>query len=156
MKISALLSTLVLFVLTVAFGYPQTSIANAGGGISGDRSSDRAVGSEGLANVPPSPGVKRFEYGERDVLRLNAKLRFTTLIVLPKEERILDFTCGDKEFWIVNGTQNLAYIKPAKAGGETNVNLITASGNLYSFVFSEISDVPKEKPDLKVIIELRD
>src|SRR5215471_7865143 len=156
MKISALLSTLVLFVLTVAFGYAQTSIANAAGGISGDRSSDRAVGSEGLANVPPSPGVKRFEYGERDVLRLNAKLRYTTLIILPRNEQILDFTCGDKEYWVVNGTQNLAYVKPAKVGSRTNLNLITASGNIYSFVLAEVSETPEAVPDLKVFVETDD
>jgi type IV secretory pathway VirB9-like protein len=156
MKISALLSTLVLFVLTVAFGYAQTSIANAAGGISGDRSSDRAVGSEGPANLPPSPGVKRFEYGERDVLRLNAKLRYTTLIVLPKNEQILDFTCGDKEFWIVNGTQNFAYVKPARPKTQTNLNLITASGNVYSFVLTEVSGVSGVEPDLKVFVELKE
>src|SRR5579864_3728736 len=153
MKISALLSTLVLFVLTVAFGYPQTSIANAAGGISGDRSSDRAVGSEGPANVPPSPGVKRFEYGEGDVLRINAKVRYTTLIVLPKNEQILDFTCGDKEFWVINGDQNFAYVKPAKPGSETNLNLVTASGNIYSFILVEVSEIPGAEPDLKVFIE---
>ena len=47
----------------------------------------------------------------------SARLRFTTLIVLPKAEQILDFVCGDKEFWVVNGAQNFAYVKPAKAGG---------------------------------------
>jgi type IV secretory pathway VirB9-like protein len=53
-----------------------------------------------------------------------------TLIMLPKEEQILDFTCGDKDWWVINGTQNLAYIKPAKAGAQTNLNLITASGGI--------------------------
>jgi type IV secretory pathway VirB9-like protein len=72
---------------------------------------------------------------------------------LPKEEQILDFTCGDKEFWIVNGTLNFAYVKPAKAGSQTNLNLITASGNIYSFVFAEISEIPNTEPDLKVFIE---
>ena len=73
------------------------------------------------------------------MIAVKAKVRFTTLIVLPKQEQILDFTCGDKEFWIVNGSQNFAYVKPAKAGSRTNLNLITASGNVYSFVLSEVS-----------------
>jgi len=156
MKTSALVPTLGLFVLTVGFGSAQTSIANATAGISGDRRSDHAVGSEVLANVPPSPGVKQFEYGERDVLRLNAKLRYTTLIVLPKNEQILDFTCGDKEFWIVNGTQNFAYVKPARPKAQTNLNLITASGNVYSFVLTEVSGVSGVEPDLKVFVELKE
>jgi type IV secretory pathway VirB9-like protein len=96
------------------------------------------------------------QYGERDVVRVRAKLRYTTLIVLPKSEQILDFTCGDKEFWVVNGTQNFAYIKPAKAGSGTNVNLITASGNVYSFALTEVSEQQDARPDLKVFVEPRD
>jgi len=61
--------------------------------------------------------------------------------VLPKNEQILDFTCGDKEFWIVSGTQNFAYVKPAKVNFQTNLNLITASGNVYSFVLTEVSEM---------------
>ena len=34
----------------------------------------------------------------------------------PQQEQILDFKCVDKDFWIVNGSQNFAYVKPAKAG----------------------------------------
>ena len=68
---------------------------------------------------------------------VQAKLRFTTLIILPEGERILDFVCGDKDFWIVSGADNLAYVKPAKAGASTNLNLITASGRVYSFLLTE-------------------
>ena len=99
------------------------------------------------------PVAKVIQYGEKDVVKINTKVRYTSLIVLPKDEQILDFTCGDKEFWVVNGTQNLAYIKPAKAGSETNLNLITASGNIYSFVLTEVSETSGGVPDLKVFIE---
>jgi type IV secretory pathway VirB9-like protein len=76
--------------------------------------------------------------------------------VLPKNEQILDFTCGDKDLWVINGTQNFAYIKPAKLGARTNLNLITASGNIYSFVLTEVSPIPESQPDLKVFVELKD
>lgn len=105
------------------------------------------------AVVPPASMSAVLQYGERDVLRLKAKLRYTTLIVLPKNEQILDFTCGDKEFWIVNGSQNFAYVKPARANSQTNLNLITASGNVYSFVLNEVSGTPGAEPDLKVFVE---
>jgi type IV secretion system protein VirB9 len=156
MKISALVSTLVLFVVAGSSGHAQTSPANGAAAISGDSTAPGVGRSDVVANVPPAPGVKQFEYGERDVLRLNAKLRYTTLIVLPKNEQILDFTCGDKEFWIVNGTQNFAYIKPARPKAQTNLNLITASGNVYSFVLSEVSGLPGVEPDLKVFVELKE
>jgi len=90
------------------------------------------------------------------VIRLRTKLRYTTLIILPKEEQILDFTCGDKEFWVVNGRANMAYVKPAKGAAQTDLNLITASGNIYSFVLTEISQTPETSPDLKVFIETKD
>ena len=73
--------------------------------------------------------------------------------MLPRSEQILDFTCGDKEFWIVNGTQNFAYVKPAKANSRTNLNLVTASGNVYSFLLQEIGEQSAEDPDLKVFVE---
>src|SRR5713101_5427564 len=111
---------------------------------------------EAGAVAPPALSATVVEYGERDVLRLKAKLRYSTLIVLPKNEQILDFTCGDKEFWIVNGTQNFAYVKPAKVNSQTNLNLITASGNVYSFVLTEVSEIPGAAPDLKVFVELKE
>jgi len=106
--------------------------------------------------VPAQPVAKLVSYSESDIVPVKAKIRFTTLIVLPKQEQILDFTCGDKEFWIVNGNQNFAYVKPAKVGAQTNLNLITASGNVYSFVLTEVSDAPDSEPDLKVFVELKD
>jgi type IV secretory pathway VirB9-like protein len=108
-------------------------------------------------DAPLEPPVARIaNYGESDVVLVKTKLRFTTLIVLPKSEQILDFTCGDKEFWVVNGSHNFAYVKPAKAGAQTNLNLVTASGNVYSFLLSEISETPKAEPDLKIFVELKD
>jgi type IV secretory pathway VirB9-like protein len=156
MKTSVLVSGLLLFVLNDPSGLAQTSPTNPAGGIAGGGTTDRAGRSDLVANAPPAPGVKQFEYGERDVLRLNAKLRYTTLIVLPKNEQILDFTCGDKEFWIVNGTQNFAYVKPARPKAQTNLNLITASGNVYSFVLTEVSGLSGVEPDLKVFVELKE
>lgn len=99
------------------------------------------------------PGARVVAYGERDVVTVQAKIRYTTLIVLPKNEAILDFTCGDKEFWVVNGNANFAYVKPAKPKSETNLNLITASGNVYSFVLREVSETAGAEPDLKVFVE---
>ena len=100
------------------------------------------------------PQVKRVDYAEKDVVRVNTKIRYTSLLVLPKREEILDFTVGDKDYWVIQGNQNLAYVKPAKAGSETNLNLIAASGNIYSFLLKEVS--PDGAPDLKVFVEVQD
>src|SRR5580693_9928709 len=93
------------------------------------------------------------KYSKQDIVPVNAKLRFSTLIVLPEDEEILDFTTGDKEFWIINGAHNLFYVHPAQAGIRSNLNLITASGNVYSFLLTEISNQPNTEPDLKLFVE---
>jgi type IV secretory pathway VirB9-like protein len=103
--------------------------------------------------APEGPAGKIVHYGEKDVIQLNTKVRYTTMIILPSNEKILDFACGDKEFWVINGAQNFCYVKPAKPATQTNLNLITASGNIYSFVLSEISETPGVEPDLKIFVE---
>ena len=100
-----------------------------------------------------SEGARVVSYSREDIIPVRAKLRFSTLIVLPDNEEILDFTTGDKEFWIVNGAHNLCYIHPAQAGIRSNLNLITASGNVYSFFLSEISGESGAQPDLKLFVQ---
>jgi type IV secretory pathway VirB9-like protein len=98
-------------------------------------------------------GARIVKYGKEDIVPVRAKLRFSTLLVLPEGEEILDFTTGDKEFWIINGAHNLCYVHPAQAGIHSNLNLITASGHVYSFLLTETSNEPDTQPDLKIFIE---
>jgi type IV secretion system protein VirB9 len=93
------------------------------------------------------------KYSKEDIVPVRAKLRFSTLIVLPEDEEILDFTTGDKEFWIINGAHNLCFVHPAQAGIRSNLNLITASGHVYSFLLTEISSEQGAEPDLKLFVE---
>lgn len=93
------------------------------------------------------------KYAKEDIVPVHAKLRFSTLIVLPDDEEILDFTTGDKEFWVINGAHNLCYVHPAQAGIRSNLNLIAASGHVYSFLLTEISNQPNAEPDLKLFVE---
>jgi type IV secretion system protein VirB9 len=101
-------------------------------------------------------GARIVKYGKEDIVPVHARLRFSTLIVLPDEEEILDFTTGDREFWIINGSHNLCYVHPAQAGIRSNLNLITASGHVYSFLLTEISSDPNAQPDLKLFVEPRE
>lgn len=93
------------------------------------------------------------KYSKEDIVPVRAKLRFSTLIILPEDEEILDFTTGDKEFWVINGAHNLCYVHPAQTGIRSNLNLITASGHVYSFLLTEISNQPNAEPDLKLFVE---
>jgi type IV secretion system protein VirB9 len=112
----------------------------------------------GAAISPVSPAraateaARVVKYAKEDIVPVRAKLRFSTLIVLPEDEEILDFTTGDKEFWIINGSHNLCYVHPAQAGIRSNLNLITAAGHVYSFVLTEISNDPSAEPDLKIFV----
>jgi type IV secretory pathway VirB9-like protein len=111
-----------------------------------------------LAAFPWQPsaaadGARVVKYGKEDIVPVHAKLRFSTLIVLPDDEEILDFTTGDREFWIINGSHNLCYVHPAQAGTRSNLNLITASGHVYSFLLTEVSSEPTAEPDLKIFVE---
>jgi type IV secretion system protein VirB9 len=110
----------------------------------------------GLSGLPvraDTTGARVVKYSQNDIVPVKAKLRFSTLIILPENEEILDFTTGDKDFWIINGAHNLCYIHPAQAGIRSNLNLITASGHVYSFLLTEISSDPSSDPDLKIFIE---
>ena len=98
-------------------------------------------------------GARVVKYGREDIVLVHAKLRFSTLIVLPDDEEILDFTTGDREFWIINGAHNLCYVHPAQTGIRSNLNLITASGHVYSFLLTEISSDTNAQPDLKLFVE---
>lgn len=91
-------------------------------------------------------------YDSEDIVTVATQIRFTTLVVLPESEEILDFVVGDKEFWRVEGIENFAYIKPSKPGASTNVQLITATGSVYSLVLQEVTPAGGT-PDLKLFIQ---
>jgi type IV secretory pathway VirB9-like protein len=95
-------------------------------------------------------GIRDVEASERSLIPLQTRLRYTTMIVLPEGEEILDVLCGDRDFWVVSATQNIAHVKPAKANAETNLNLVTTGGAIYSFLLIEKNG--GGTPDLKVYV----
>jgi type IV secretory pathway VirB9-like protein len=107
----------------------------------------------GSATASPAPaqttGIREVTASARSLIPLQTRLRYTTMIVLPEGEDILDVICGDKDFWIVSATQNMAHVKPAKEGASTNLNLVTGSGAVYSFLLTEKNG---GTPDLKVYV----
>src|SRR5688572_9984410 len=95
-------------------------------------------------------GIREVSASARSLITLQTRLRYTTMIVLPEGEEILDIICGDKDFWVITSTQNIAHVKPAKEGAATNLNLVTASGEVYSFLLTEKNGA--SMPDLKVYV----
>ena len=110
-----------------------------------------------IATTSPSPSVQAQGTGIREVsasasslIPLQTRLRYTTMVVLPEGEEILDVICGDKDFWVISSTHNIAHVKPAKEGAATNMNLVTASGAVFSFLLTEKGGAGT--PDLKVYV----
>ena len=95
-------------------------------------------------------GIREVSASPRSLIPLQTKLRYTTMVVLPEGEEILDVICGDRDFWVISSTHNIAHVKPAKEGAATNMNLVTASGAVYSFLLTEKSG--NGMPDLKVYV----
>ena len=122
----------------VRFGAPLLIVALLGGRWLAD---DVAAQGSGIREVSAS---------ERSLIPLQTRVRYTTMIVLPDDEQILDVICGDKDFWIVSATANIAHVKPAKEGAATNLNLVTTTGTIYSFMLTEKSGTTT--PDLKVYV----
>jgi type IV secretion system protein VirB9 len=94
-------------------------------------------------------GIRQVAASDRNLIPLQTRVRYTTMIVLPDGEEILDVICGDRDFWIVSATQNIAHVKPAKEGASTNLNLVTDAGTIYSFLLTEKN---AGTPDLKVYV----
>ena len=69
---------------------------------------------------PCARGARTVIYHPRDLVPIHAKLHYTTLLVLPEGDDVVEATCGDKDVWIVNVRGALVSVKPAKAGTETN------------------------------------
>ncbi len=102
-------------------------------------------------SLAQTPGVREVSASAQNVIALQTRTRYTTMIVLPEGEEILDVICGDKDFWVISATHNLAHVKPAKEGAATNLNLVTASGTVYSFLLNERGG--NGVPDLKVYVQ---
>jgi len=102
------------------------------------------------ASDASTTGIREVSASDRTLIPLQTKLRFTTMIVLPDGEDILDVICGDRDFWVITATQNIAHVKPAKEGATTNLNLVTSKGTVYSFLLAEKGG--NASPDLKVYV----
>src|ERR1700721_1824636 len=99
--------------------------------------------------------ARTVQYHSQDIVPIRAKVKYTTLIVVPSTEKIMEAATGDKDYWIVDVVGNFCFVHPAKQGISSNLNLITDKGNIYSFTLQDISATPTS-PDLKVIVEPAD
>ena len=96
-------------------------------------------------------GIRTVEEGAgQAAIPVTARVRHTTTIVLPREEKVVDVVAGDAEYWDVSAAANVAYVKPLEAGVASNVTLVAASGRVWALLVAESSG---EDPDLVVYVE---
>ncbi len=81
--------------------------------------------------------ARRVAVKQDTVVRLATQVRYTTLVVVPADERILEFVLGDAERWDLVGAANIALLKPLARGARTSVTLITDAGRIYAFTAAE-------------------
>lgn len=93
---------------------------------------------------------------EKDIVHVSAQLRETTLIILPKDEKVMEVYCGDKDNWVINGAENFVTVKPAQQSARTDVHIITDHANAYTLSFAEVSETPGAVSDLKLFLQPAD
>lgn len=126
----------------------------------------KAVGLACLATqifaAEPSLQSRTVQVGKQDIVPIYSTYNYSTIVVLPDQEKVMSFEAGEHDLWAINNTDHTISIKPKlvvklahKRIGPTNINIIAASGNVYSVVVSEISGTD-QAADLKVVLEPSD
>ena len=91
---------------------------------------------------------RRVAVTDDTVIRLATRVRYTTVVAVPADERILEFVLGDPERWGLVGAANIALLKPMVVGVRTSVGLVTDAGRIYVFTAEEGA----REPDLMVYV----
>ena len=92
----------------------------------------------------------------KDVIPVNAQIHETTLIILPQQEKVMTVYCGDKDNWVIDGTENFVTVKPAKPGVHTDIHILTDHANAYTLSFTEVSNVQGAVSDVKLFLQPAD
>jgi hypothetical protein len=105
-------------------------------------------------NAQTQKKVTLQKFSQNDLLVIRTQKGFSTLIEFPEDQKIVEVTCGDKEFWVVEGKGRFLHVKPAKEGIITNLNVLTEGDVIYAFLLKEISRTvnAKDGPDLRVTV----
>lgn len=108
---------------------------------------------------PEPTGIRVVNVTSREqLIPLALKLRYSTAIVLPEGDEVLDIGGGDTTFWQIDSfrtepsltAKNIVHVKPSKAGAESNLNIVSVKGNVYAFDLREGAKVPDRAVYLKV------
>jgi len=101
--------------------------------------------------------VHKVYYSPEVIPVIRVRRNFATVIQLPDNEEVVEIIAGDTDWWQIASSRNLVYVKPAKEGAETDLDVTGKSGTLYLFVLREVTPLNArtqiEPADMKVIVE---
>ena len=82
------------------------------------------------------------EGGGAEAVRVAARVRHVTTIVLPASEAIVDVVVGDAERWDVSAAAHLAFVRPLAEGARSNLVLLTEAGAVLPVALVEGAGAP--------------
>lgn len=98
--------------------------------------------------VAQEAGVREVTMTDRSLVALATRQRFFTDVFFPEDDLIKDAACGDPTFWVIEWSDNVVRVKPAKKGATTNLGVRMTSGRSYTFKLTE----GQEPADYKVFV----
>lgn len=100
-----------------------------------------------------SQGIRDVKLSPKTVVTVNAKVGFTTMIVMPPNEPLADVIWGDTVGWSVDETGNILRVTPLKAGAESNLSVVMPDSTVYTFILREGAKdgVKAIQPDLQIV-----
>lgn len=104
---------------------------------------------------PEPDRIRQVAATNTEPIRITTKLRYQTLLLLPEDDPIVDVLSGDAGIWEISQTPPATiHIKPTQQNFETNLNIVTTSGAVYSFLLREgrADGKPLALPDLRVTV----
>lgn len=96
---------------------------------------------------PPDPRLRTIPWSAEQVVRLPVAANFHTAILFGPDEHVRNVAIGDSDAWqaTLNEAGDALFLKPLRAGGATNMTVIT-DRRVYSFELSSAwgptSDAP--------------
>lgn len=100
----------------------------------------------------PSLTARSVVYHANQITPITTAMFIQTVVLLPKNEKVLSVGIGDKDNWPISWAENVLFIKSASPGGKTTLNVFTSSGTVYSFYCRDVSNVANSHPDAKVFV----
>ena len=101
------------------------------------RSSRRRRRARRIRRHAQTPGVREVSASARSVIPLQTRLRYTTMIVLPEGEEILDVICGDKDFWVISADAQHGAREAGEGGRRHEPESRDRQRAVYSFLLNE-------------------